>query len=273
MAKRPSTKSKSPKPAVNQKKRPAQQWRTRLGLHVQALSFGLLTLIVAFTVSWVVLAKYDFMYGVWLDHGGIGQGIDTYGPQNRYKTGFGDTTRDERIRVFSEINSSVHRGGEGLADITYTSPSSDGVHVLLRSPEVIHLQDVANLIDVLFGVAFISVILWCGVSGYLLLVERSMPSLKQQSMAVLALTVPAIVLVLILGPTDVFNQFHIWIFPAGHEWFFYYQDSLMSTLMLAPTLFGWIAIALLVAAAVSFVVIQGVLQVAATTVPRLLTRK
>jgi hypothetical protein len=36
------------------------------------------------------------------------------------------------------------------------------------------------------------------------------------------------------------------VFPEGHQWFFYYQDSLMSTLMKAPYLFGYIALALLV---------------------------
>ena len=41
-----------------------------------------------------------------------------------------------------------------------------------------------------------------------------------------------------------FYQFHIWLFPADHEWFFYWQDSLMSTLMKAPVLFGGIAVVL-----------------------------
>jgi hypothetical protein len=35
---------------------------------------------------------------------------------------------------------------------------------------------------------------------------------------------------------------HILVFPDDHQWFFYYQDSLMSTLMKAPDLFAGIAI-------------------------------
>jgi hypothetical protein len=35
---------------------------------------------------------------------------------------------------------------------------------------------------------------------------------------------------------------HIFVFPDNHQWFFYYQDSLMSTLMKAPDLFAGIAI-------------------------------
>ncbi|MFN2223885.1 MAG: DUF1461 domain-containing protein, partial [Candidatus Promineifilaceae bacterium] len=32
-----------------------------------------------------------------------------------------------------------------------------------------------------------------------------------------------------------------WICPPGHQWFFYYQDSLMTTMMKAPVLFAGIA--------------------------------
>ncbi len=53
-----------------------------------------------------------------------------------------------------------------------------------------------------------------------------------------------VVWLLISGPEAVFYQFHIWLFPADHEWFFYWQDSLMSTLMKAPVLFGGIAVVL-----------------------------
>jgi hypothetical protein len=34
------------------------------------------------------------------------------------------------------------------------------------------------------------------------------------------------------------------VFPPGHAWFFYYEDSLMTTLMQAPHLFGFIAVAI-----------------------------
>jgi len=47
--------------------------------------------------------------------------------------------------------------------------------------------------------------------------------------------------VFIVGPKDVFYQMHIWVFPDNHQWFFYYQDSLMSTMMKAPDLFAGIA--------------------------------
>jgi hypothetical protein len=51
--------------------------------------------------------------------------------------------------------------------------------------------------------------------------------------------------VLIIGSKKVFYYLHTWIFPPEHPWFFYYQDSLMTTLMKAPDLFGLIAALLL----------------------------
>src|SRR5690606_5060552 len=52
--------------------------------------------------------------------------------------------------------------------------------------------------------------------------------------------------IFITGPTKVFYWLHEQIFPDEHEWFFYYQDSLMTTLMKAPDLFGFIAVILVI---------------------------
>jgi hypothetical protein len=50
--------------------------------------------------------------------------------------------------------------------------------------------------------------------------------------------------ILASGPMTVFYALHDRLFPPGHPWFFYYEDSLMTLLMQAPTLFGYIAVAL-----------------------------
>jgi hypothetical protein len=47
---------------------------------------------------------------------------------------------------------------------------------------------------------------------------------------------------LLIGPVKAFYWLHTLVFPPGHEWFFYYEDSLMSTMMKAPDLFGYIAL-------------------------------
>jgi len=221
--------------------------------------YTLLTILLSITLSWVVLAKSDFLYGIWHDYGGIGAAIDKYGPSNRYKVGFGETTREERIRLFAAINRSVHRGGTGLEQIAYSAPALETPQLMLREPEVVHLQDVANLIDVLFWVGFGSFILWVEVTSYLLLVKKTMPGLKDQLLAMLSMLLACMMAVFLIGPNKVFSAFHIWVFPDGHQWFFYYQESLMSTLMYAPYLFAWIAFAMVLLAIVFFLVIQFIL--------------
>jgi hypothetical protein len=42
-----------------------------------------------------------------------------------------------------------------------------------------------------------------------------------------------------------FYWLHTVVFPSDHQWFFYYEESLMSTLMKAPYLFAPISIMLL----------------------------
>jgi len=58
----------------------------------------------------------------------------------------------------------------------------------------------------------------------------------------LAMVAVSGVAVVVIGPVKVFYAAHNAVFPPGHEWFFYYQDSLMTTLMKAPDLFGFIAV-------------------------------
>ena len=79
--------------------------------------------------------------------------------------------------------------------------------------------------------------------------RQQLPSVKQLLAGLLGLGV-VVVAVLVLGAEKVFYQFHVWIFPAGHQWFFYYEESLMSMMMKAPDLFGYIAIMLVVLAVI-----------------------
>jgi hypothetical protein len=53
-------------------------------------------------------------------------------------------------------------------------------------------------------------------------------------------------IVILLGPTKIFYLAHEVVFPDKHQWFFYYEESLMSTMMKAPALFGPIALQLLI---------------------------
>ena len=207
--------------------------------------FASITYLVSLTIAYLCLFPFHFFYGVWHDYGGIGDAIEKYGPHNRYKAGFEHTDREQRLAIFADINYAVHSSGDGLRDISFTIEQS-GQQTLLREPEVVHLQDVANLIDIMKIIAIVAVLLWCITVSFFHLRKLAPPSLGSQGAGLGIFIAVTMVFILVIGAETVFNQLHIWIFPKDHEWFFYYQDSLMSTLMFAPNLFAYIAIELVV---------------------------
>lgn len=207
-------------------------------------------LLASLYVSWRILAAVDFLYPVFYEAVGIGEHIDTFAPQNRYKRGFEQTSPEERKALFAAIGEAVRDHGRGLESIIYHDPQGNELGVLLRAAEIIHLRDVASLVHVLELAGLISLAV---ISFHLVLLRRrrlELPSTRRLlgytggGVLVLAIVVVAI------GPVEVFYAFHRWIFPEDHQWFFFYQDSLMSTLMKAPDLFGYIAVALVLLAMV-----------------------
>lgn len=66
------------------------------------------------------------------------------------------------------------------------------------------------------------------------------PNLSEQLGKVFVIAAFLAILLAVFGFETVFYQLHIWLFPADHQWFFYYEDSLMSTMMQAPVLFAYI---------------------------------
>lgn len=209
------------------------QWGLFLGLCLTA----------ALYLSWLALAKAEFFYGLWYDVIGIEQTITEYAPKNRYRLHFENTNKAEHIRLFAELVQAIHHGGRGLDEIVYYGPDGQPLGRLLTEPEITHLKDVAVLID---KARFVG---WAAAGGaglllLLLLAQRApMPSITAL-LGVTALGVAAAGIWLVLtGPVHVFYRLHEWIFPADHQWFFYYEESLMSTLMKAPDLFGYIGAA------------------------------
>jgi hypothetical protein len=201
--------------------------------------------LAALWLSWRFLATVDFLFPVFYEALAIEAHIERFGPENRYKTGFETTTREERLRLFSAIVKSIHDSGRGLESLEYRNAQGQPIDWLLRPPEVAHLQDVANLVDRLAPIGWLAVA-WTGI--HLLLIGWfgwKVPGLKKLLGASLAATLGAVLLVLAIGPKRVFYRMHEWIFPPENPWFFYYQDSLMSTMMKAPDLFGAIAAVIL----------------------------
>ena len=212
--------------------------------------------ISALFLSWQGLAKIDFAYPQAYQLIDIGGNIDYYGPQNRFKAHFEKTDTAERYRVFSEINQAVHSHGQGLADIEYRLPNGAIVDKLLHKAEIVHLQDVANLIDVLFvvGLASLFCLLGCVICCFRLARRKGIivASVIQQVLALVIVLVVGSAMVMLIGAEKVFYALHIWVFPDEHQWYFFYQDSLMSTLMKAPDLFAVIAVEIVILATAIF---------------------
>lgn len=196
---------------------------------------------LAVALAWWILSRFDYGYPLWYEVLDLQPHIATYAAQNPGKPGFGQLPPEQHRRAFTQIRKSVHGGEPPLTSITYPGPAGRPVPMLTRD-EVTHLRDVRRLLDrgllasALFG------LLWLPLAWLRRRSGRPSPRLCAGVLAGIgvALAVPLVV----AGPTAVFYQFHEWLFPPDHPWFFYWQDSLMSTLMKAPVLFGAIAAAL-----------------------------
>lgn len=203
-------------------------------------SLGLSLLIVAFWLAWQLLVPVDFGYRAAYSLLAIDQHVEKYGPQNRYKQDFAKTTAAEQQRLFGAIVHEIQHGGSGLRRINYTT--TDGRrYSLLREAEAVHLQDVANLITLFDHVAWVALAVLATTIVLMKRAAQPAPSVLRMLSGLGMLVGLCGLILLVIGPTQTFYWLHTQIFPADHEWFFYYQDSLMTTLMKAPDLFGFIA--------------------------------
>jgi hypothetical protein len=196
-------------------------------------------------LAWRALAWVDFLYPVFYPLLDIQGHIEEFGPQNRYKTGFETTTPAEHQRLFAAIVTAIHESGRGLEAVTYHDPAGRPIDTLLREPEIGHLRDVARLIDAIAPVGWLAAawsLLHLGLLGWR---RWPVPRLRRLLGASLVATIVVVLVVLVIGARRVFYWLHDLVFPPDHPWFFFYQESLMTTLMKAPDLFGAIAAALL----------------------------
>ncbi|MBA6349220.1 MULTISPECIES: DUF1461 domain-containing protein [unclassified Colwellia] len=216
-------------------------------------------LLFSLGLSWQVNKSVNFFYKFWYSPLNIEQTIKTYAPQNTQgKQDFAQTSREQHLQSFSEIVDEIHNNGEGLARLSYLNNDNQR-RALLTKPEVVHLQDVSVLINQLRTISVINILLLlitiAGVSRF----KQPKPAKKERYMAVIIPTVLFIAVFSLFGFTDVFYYLHTVVFPDNHQWFFYYQESLMSSLMKAPDLFAAIALSLSVIAAGIYMLIYRLL--------------
>lgn len=220
-----------------------------------------LTFILALYASWMLNAQLGYGYS-WLYHAyKIDQHIEEFAPQNRFRQRFELTTEQHHKDIFQQIVNSVHNDGVGLEAITYdinTSEQAPAMAVpVLHQAEIIHLQDVAHLINRIHWLAAILVCVWLAL---VLLSFFSKEKASKKGMAAVFIFALSVTMILFLwvGAKEIFYQLHIWIFPPENQWFFYYQDSLMSTLMKAPDLFAGIAIQIVLLGLIFFTCILSI---------------
>ena len=191
--------------------------------------------------GWQLLVSTDFLYPLWYQVIGIDRTIAEYGPKNRYRDHFELTTREERTRLFAAIVAGIHDGGQGLETITYNDARGKAVAPLLRPPEITHLRDVARLVDGMYRLGIGAAMLWLVALVWLWRLRLPPPPLGRYFAGLGLVAVLSMLAVIAIGTKKAFYTAHTLIFPAGHQWFFYYEESLMTMLMKAPELFAAIA--------------------------------
>lgn len=225
------------------------------------LSIFPLLLLLSFYMTWTFLSSHNFLYQFWYDNTKLEKFIDFYAPQNRLKPEFSLTNRDERIRIFSDIVVSINNNGEGLEQIYFYTPDKNLLGKLLNQAEVDHLQLVSKMIHIFSIISYAGFFLFI-INFYLLLIKKeNIVDFKKISINYIMILFIIGLTVLLIGPSQVFVFLHEFFFPKDHQWFFYYQDSLMTTLMMAPDLFAyfaltWIGLTLFVFFILSFLAIK-----------------
>lgn len=196
----------------------------------------------ALLVAWLLLARLDFLYPVWYQTLAIEEHIAHYAPQNRHgREDFAQTTPAEHRRLFGLIARAINGQGQPLAEVVYHDAQGRELGKFMRAEEVGHLQDVERLVAVLTHAGW-----WFSAAALILslgLWWRQLPLPPPTEIGVMWLLLlgGAGIILAWQGPQEVFDQLHEWVFPPDHPWFFYYQDSLMTTTMKAPQIFAAIA--------------------------------
>ena len=200
------------------------------------LAFGVL--------AWHLAAQVDFAYPLGYKLLNLQKHIQENAPNNRFKREFEFTTSQEHWKLFSQIADAIQHHGKGLEEIRYKLLNGSSTP-LMHQAEIIHLQDVANLIDVVYSVGIISAVIWVMLLIMAYRKKFNFPSITKILLGFVGSLTLVTITVLGTGATRLFYWLHTKIFPDGHQWFFYYEDSLMTTLMKAPDIFAFIALFLL----------------------------
>ena len=198
-------------------------------------------------VSWKICSLVNFNYSIWYDTLSINKTIAKYSPQNKFdKISFEYTNKEQHVLLFSQIVDSISNDGEYLDEIFFSTHQADNKFQLLTKDEIDHLKDVSILVNQLFILWCFNILFLITANIYFIKREYNPPELKVKGGIVFCTMITIVGGFYIYGFTAIFYYLHTLVFPDNHKWFFYYQDSLMSTLMKAPDLFEVIAVMILI---------------------------
>jgi hypothetical protein len=206
------------------------------------LGFAMLSFWLALASAWWLSSRVDYGYPLWYQLLSIDEHIARYAPLHPTRKGFAEAGADVHRQAFADITGAVHRRGIESGAIRYQTRTGQWV-TLLGEEEIVHLDDVARLLRLAGWATLLIVPLWLWLATVRCRAVR--PSLGHRVLSVASVTALVVTPLLLAGPTAVFYQLHVWIFPPENPWFFYWEESLMSTLMKAPDLFGAIAVQIL----------------------------
>lgn len=171
--------------------------------------------------------------------------ISKYAPSNKFKNDFEHTSKQQHVELFSGIVTGIQHDGEGLRELSYIDKKNSQKRTLLTDAEVVHLEDVAHLVSKFKYLAIVGFLMAFIVFMFMQSRKVLIAKFKHHLLGGLGTIFVLAVIVMLIGPTKIFYVGHELIFPINHQWFFYYEESLMSTMMKAPVLFGPIACQLL----------------------------
>ena len=201
-------------------------------------------LLATCLLAWHLLAQIDFAYPTGYKLLGLDEHIAEFAPRNRQIHGFEFTQSKDHWALFAQITHAVQNQGKGLEEIHFTLPNNTKIP-LMHTAEIIHLQDVSNLIHQFYLAGIVGFFIWIFFLASAYRQKMAFPALRNIVFGFCGGISFVTILVLSLGATNVFYWLHTNVFPEGHQWFFYYEDSLMTTLMKAPDIFAFIAALLL----------------------------
>jgi hypothetical protein len=227
------------------------------------LSFALFCVCLMF--SWYVWSQNNFLFSQLYEYNQLEEHIEKYAPQNRNRDNFETTKKADRVRIFGEIVEAINNNGLGLEDIVYKTDGGEIIDKFLTKPEIDHLHDVSGLMkninktNMYLMAILAGLILFCWIYK----VSNAKYFWKPTSVFVAFFNMVVFVAVccsavLAVGPQNVFYILHEWFFADKAQWHFYFQDSLMTTLLPEP-IFGSIAVLLVATAFLLWIILSNLI--------------